>query len=291
MGCIQGSLTEDERNAIEQSSKWDRQLLKESKKEQKKIKVLLLGTGESGKSTIFKQMQILYENGFSDGETLRFQTVVRRNAVECMQSLIEGAEKVFKYEFELEGSKEAKEFFASLDPHRANFWTADVGRYVHQLWPNEPAISKTYHDRNRIQLYDSAVYLFENIDRICEHDYTPSPQDILRARLRTSGIVEKYFDIHGVGFTFLDVGGQRNERRKWIHCFDKVTSIFFVAAISEFDQVLYEDEEENRLEEAIDVFSKYCNHPAFHQTAIILFLNKIDIFKEKNQGNQFHRHF
>ena len=34
-----------------------------------------------------------------------------------------------------------------------------------------------------------------------------------------------------------DVGGQRNERRKWIHCFDDVTAVIFVAAINEYDQV------------------------------------------------------
>ena len=34
-----------------------------------------------------------------------------------------------------------------------------------------------------------------------------------------------------------DVGGQRNERRKWIHCFDNVTAVIFVTAISEYDQV------------------------------------------------------
>ena len=36
---------------------------------------------------------------------------------------------------------------------------------------------------------------------------------------------------------FLDVGGQRNERRKWIHCFEGVTALIFVTAISEYDQV------------------------------------------------------
>lgn len=38
----------------------------------------------------------------------------------------------------------------------------------------------------------------------------------------------------------VDVGGQRSERRKWIHCFENVTSIIFLAALSEYDQVLYE---------------------------------------------------
>lgn len=42
----------------------------------------------------------------------------------------------------------------------------------------------------------------------------------------------------------VDVGGQRSERRKWIHCFENVTSIIFLAALSEYDQVLYENEKD-----------------------------------------------
>ena len=43
-------------------------------------------------------------------------------------------------------------------------------------------------------------------------------------------------------FRVFDVGGQRSERRKWIHCFDNVEAIIFITAISEYDQVLFEDE-------------------------------------------------
>lgn len=39
-----------------------------------------------------------------------------------------------------------------------------------------------------------------------------------------------------------DVGGQRSERKKWIHCFEDVTAIIFCVAMSEYDQVLHEDE-------------------------------------------------
>ena len=38
-----------------------------------------------------------------------------------------------------------------------------------------------------------------------------------------------------------DVGGQRSERKKWIHCFEGVKSILFCAAMNEYDQVLLED--------------------------------------------------
>lgn len=40
-----------------------------------------------------------------------------------------------------------------------------------------------------------------------------------------------------------DLGGQRSERKKWIHCFENVTAIIFMVALSEFDQVLIEDEQ------------------------------------------------
>jgi hypothetical protein len=78
-----------------------------------------------------------------------------------------------------------------------------------------------------------------------------------------------------------DVGGQRNERRKWIHCFDNVTAVIFVTAISEFDQVLYEDENTNRMDEALILFDQICNHPSFKKTSMILFLNKRDLMEEK----------
>ena len=54
----------------------------------------------------------------------------------------------------------------------------------------------------------------------------------------TTGIVEHKFEIGGNLFKMFDVGGQRNERKKWIHCFENVTAVMFVVAISEFDQVI-----------------------------------------------------
>jgi hypothetical protein len=51
-----------------------------------------------------------------------------------------------------------------------------------------------------------------------------------------------------------DVGGQREERRKWIQCFNDVTAIIFVTACSGFNLVLIEDERQNRLKESLDLF-------------------------------------
>jgi len=71
------------------------------------------------------------------------------------------------------------------------------------------------------------------------------------------------------------------KEKKWIHCFENVTAVLFVAAVSAYDQVLYEDEKTNRMVEALNLFEEICNSRWFKETAIILFLNKRDIFLEK----------
>ncbi|PKU34213.1 hypothetical protein llap_15484 [Limosa lapponica baueri] len=83
-----------------------------------------------------------------------------------------------------------------------------------------------------------------DLDRIADSAYLPTQQDVLRVRVPTTGIIEYPFDLQSVIFRMVDVGGQRSERRKWIHCFENVTSIMFLVALSEYDQVLVESDNE-----------------------------------------------
>jgi hypothetical protein len=79
----------------------------------------------------------------------------------------------------------------------------------------------------------------------------------------------------------VDVGGQRNERRKWIHCFDDVTAVIFVTSLSEYDQKLAEDDTTNRMKESLVLFEEICTTKYFQDTSIIIFFNKKDLFEEK----------
>ena len=83
---------------------------------------------------------------------------------------------------------------------------------------------------------------FDSIDNISRPDYIPTDQDVLRSRVKTTGITETTFLIGELTYRMFDVGGQRSERKKWIHCFENVTAIVFLVAISEYDQLLLEDE-------------------------------------------------
>jgi guanine nucleotide-binding protein subunit alpha len=88
-----------------------------------------------------------------------------------------------------------------------------------------------------------------------------------------------------------DVGGQRSERKKWIHCFEAVTSIIFCVALSEYDQVLLEESKQNRMLESLILFESVINSRWFVRSSIILFLNKVDIFKTKISKVPLDRYF
>lgn len=126
----------------------------------------------------------------------------------------------------------------------------------------------------------------------------PTDQDILHTRLKTTGITETTFDVEKYLYRMFDVGGQRSERKKWIHVFDNVQVVLFLAAISGYDHALVEDRhgvscslilfeaavanvEKNQMHEALMLFESIANSRYFERSALILFLNKIDLFREK----------
>lgn len=70
---------------------------------------------------------------------------------------------------------------------------------------------------------------------------------MLHSRLRTTGIIETLFALGQLNFRMMDVGGQRSERKKWIHCFEGVQCLLFMVALSSYDQSLLEDQNAVRL--------------------------------------------
>jgi len=237
-------------------------------------KLLLLGAGESGKSTLFKQMITIYGTGFPDHERKTFEPIIYNNIITSMQTLVAAAPQ--------HGGpvkcKDSLEFIRDL-PQDAPINSSNVGHFK-ALW-KDSGIQKAFENRAKFQLTDSAQYFFEKLDLVAAEGYLPTEQDVLRSRVRTTGIVENNFEIDGNQFKMFDVGGQRNERKKWIHCFENVTAVLFVGVLSEYDLVLYEDENMNRMEETLNLFDEICNSRWFRETSIILFLNKRDMFLDK----------
>jgi GTPase SAR1 family protein len=156
---------------------------------------------------------------------------------------------------------------------------------VRTLW-GDPGIQEVWSRRSEFQIIDSHTKYFDRLEEVASEGYVPTVDDILLCRTRTTGINTIQLEIKDVNeaintFFIYDVGGQRNERRKWIHCFEDVTAVIFIAALSEFDQVLMEDSRQNRMVEAIEIFHQQLTSQWFASSAMILFLNKEDLFEEK----------
>eukprot|EP00457_Paulinella_chromatophora_P009419 gb/GEZN01009486.1/.p1 GENE.gb/GEZN01009486.1/~~gb/GEZN01009486.1/.p1 ORF type:complete len:362 (-),score=47.58 gb/GEZN01009486.1/:149-1234(-) len=283
--CVSGHQKEWE--AIRQAEKEnDRKLENMMDKDDKAAdmvkKLLLLGAGESGKSTIFKQMKGIYGGGWSEKDCTPYTATVYSNVVTSIQTLITMSVELKKYSAEgtdvsphlLQACQaiQSLEDSAEIDEH--------IAKLIHDVWWDE-GIQKTWVYRSMYYLTDSAGFFLDKILDIGRRGYIPTEQDVLRCRIRTTGIQEKEFEIGNTHFKIYDVGGQRNERKKWIHCFSGVHAVLFVAALSGYDMVLYEDQDTNRMHEALDLFDEICNSRYFRKTAMVLFLNKRDLFYEK----------
>jgi len=251
------------------------------RKENQVQKLLLLGAGESGKSTLFKQIVDLYGRGFTDEEFAEYIPIVYTNTISSMQTLLRQSEHL---EEEKGGcaigpALEAEKKFV-LDLNAGAIVDKQVADAVRKLWA-DPGIKNTYALRACFQLPVSAEYFFNKVDDFVDENWRPNKHDILQCRVRTTGIMETTISYEGFQMKIVDVGGQRNERKKWIHSFENVSAVIFVAAISEYDQMLFEDESVNRMNEALSIFEEICNSRWFVDSSIILFLNKSDLFQLK----------
>lgn len=285
MGCGASTLTEEELQARQTSREIDVQLLTERKELRDEVKLLLLGAGESGKSTFAKQMQIIHSNGFTKEERLTQRPVICCNVLDAMKKLVQAVER-FKSDQRapgpelLEDNEEAAEAIDEIDLTNDLQLTGQTVQYLKALWA-DTAVQAAYERRSEFQLNDSAAYFFDELSRLARTDYVPSEADILRLRKKTTGIIETRFVAGTLGFRMVDVGGQRNERKKWIHCFEDVKLVIFITSLSEYDCVLEEDETTNRMRESLCLFSDVINNRWFIKTPVILFMNKKDLFAEK----------
>jgi GTPase SAR1 family protein len=275
-----GSTPDDGMNPEERQRNKDLEakMAADAKKESEKIKLLLLGAGESGKSTIFKQMKLIYGEKFSEAERKANVPVVHNNIVSAIKTLVDQTTKLGITDGVL--ATKAFETISSIDENEPI--TVDIGGSIQELWA-DPGIQETWKRRSEYQIIEAVQYYFNKVAEIKMPMYLPSDDDILYCRIRTSGIVTETYLIDGATFEMYDVGGQRNERKKWIHCFEGVTAVIFVAAISEYDQVLFEDATTNRMVEAFNLFADVCNNSFFERSSMILFLNKRDLFEKKIQ--------
>jgi len=235
--------------------------------------LVLLGGGECGKTTIFKQIQLLHGSGFSDEVRNDWISAVCSSPLRSMRAILSKAD-----ELGLEVDSAQKE--------------AILGQYqsLSKLSPEAAAAIKAMYESAAIQgliadkeqkldLDDNALYFLDKVEAMGESGFLPSTEDILKVRDPTRTIETLDFQYGKAKFRVIDVGGQRMERPKW-NLTGEITAVIFVCALTEYNQVLREDIKQNRLKESINLFDIACNR-RYPDKPILLFLNKKDLFEQQ----------
>ncbi|KAF9089629.1 guanine nucleotide-binding protein subunit alpha, partial [Mortierella sp. AM989] len=287
---------------------------KERLQKERGAKLLILGPSETGKTTVLKQLKLLYGRKGLDAERQTYRKVVHLNTMKAIQALcyglqranipLEHAENIAHLETVMRLEATLKRYSITsigftnpaiprkiTDAKAETDMFLDMVPAIKALWA-DGGIQETYRTVTNLNIQDSARYFLDSVDRIADLNYVPTDGDILQARVRTLAVSEHFFNIDGVTYKIFDVGGQKSLRKYWAPYFDDVNAIIFMVALSAYDQTCEDDERLNRLEECMSLFNSIANHKLFEITSFLLFLNKIDVFQQKlESGSLVSDHF
>ena len=91
--CPSGK-TAEEVELASRSKQIDRQIKSDQRKMQQEVKLLLLGAGESGKSTFLKQMKIIHGVVFEPEHLKEFRKIIYQNMIKGMRVLVDAQRKL-----------------------------------------------------------------------------------------------------------------------------------------------------------------------------------------------------
>ncbi|GMR32347.1 hypothetical protein PMAYCL1PPCAC_02542, partial [Pristionchus mayeri] len=287
------------------STNIDKSLQRQKKEDLSRLKILLLGGADAGKSTIVKQMRILHMNGFNADEMHNFQKYLRYNLFQIFHMIAIGVQECIPQidEFEkdmIEQFAQGLSWIIDIDIEKEieslhTFLKLGCVQTFMELYPNYSSLP------------DNAHYYLPAVFHMLSPSYMPTAEDILHLRIPTTNVNEINFTfstctIRSLEIRLIDVGGQRTYRKKWIHCFDGVAAVLFVASMAAYDQsldevdttikpVLYKDvfsienqkshKVHNRLRDSAHLFGEMLRSKFLTSSAFILFLNKKDLFQKK----------
>ncbi len=250
------------------------------------FKLLMLGAGESGKSTIVKQLRRIHRSKLTQSELDNVSNALHRNAVDCLVALLDAAES-FGYAL---ADEEEREAAAVARQHTDGERLSPVqAAQLRKLFAGG-AVQKALERRAEFWLLDSCEYYMEHVERFAEAGFEPTEEDVVMARVRTTGLVTTRLEQRVVQsdqdapsklhFEVVDVGGQRSERRKWVKCFADVKAVLFVINLAGYNRVLFEAPDQFRIQEALDMLRDISHLDTFADTPLFIFLNKKDLFEK-----------
>eukprot|EP01084_Bolivina_argentea_P035104 65115_1 len=257
----------------------DAKLKEKERLEQSYDKLLFLGPGSSGKSTIFKQLQWLHGDGLQGYNESDIHALIKRIHIQIISQMRDAIEH---YLFEHVKNEPLTTAIATVRDSSDQTLTHELAESITYIWQNDERLKPIFRQNHSKKVLDETTECFWNdIDRIKAVDYIPTKADIMNIRNRTTGIIQKKFKICDRNFHIFDVGGQKSERKKWITCFHDVRAVVFVVGLSSYNEFMFENDHKNYMVDAMELFDKTIHHKMFVDTPIILFLNKNDLFMNR----------
>ncbi|KAG9124870.1 hypothetical protein FRC07_009933 [Ceratobasidium sp. 392] len=275
--------------ALKQHRDVEKELKAHAKKQSTQVKVLLLGSGDSGKSTVLKQMRVIHNDKFTAQEIESYRQLVFNNIIRGIQMLVDSL-PVLELSISSQNAPLMDVIRSTPELRDGEAYPEQLLQPLQSIW-DDSQVQQGWLRANEVALPENLQYFFNDLPRVFQRDYAPTTQDIIRCRAQTTGITETVFKLRGHELHLVDVGGQRSERRKWIHCFQEVTTILFLVSLNGYDQCLFEDTNANQMQDAMAIWDSICDSEYFRTTNIILFLNKNDLFTEKVRTSPIRRYF
>lgn len=248
-----------------------------------KQQLLFVGPGESGKSTVIKQLIILHKGGFSPNERKEYIDNIGRNLLYGAKQIHSAIENlgIAQEDKEAEAAGERLSQLYSTGVYRLTQSVVDDLICLRSCQATEDALQRV----GEFHLEDSWIPYMEKIkgfpDKWGGSKWIPNNEDILLSRVMTSGVQQTEITAEKTTFNLIDTGGQRSERKKWMSLFSTVSATIYVMSLNGFDQNLYEDRGVNRWTEAVDMWRRTTRESALANSILIVFFNKFDLFKEK----------
>ncbi|EPZ36468.1 P-loop containing nucleoside triphosphate hydrolase protein [Rozella allomycis CSF55] len=282
---------------IRHSREIDSIIKKDKKNFEQTISTILLGAQNAGKSTFMKQIKLFSDHQLTDEEIKELKWTMYENVLSSVQPIADAVLKN-KQLVDKIGSNMALTIEAISIQTMENLSQLDqdkLSRFgeIVQLFLNDKFI-KEFYSTTSLVLPDYAVYMVSRMPMlIFQKSFVPTINDWVNVRKPTSGVQEFTLNTADMKLKVIDVGGQKSERKKWIHHFDKVFIITFISAISTYDQEVSEEDElpRNAIKRDLEILKEVLDNPFLKRKPLILFLNKSDIFKLKIQVVPLEKHF
>lgn len=164
--CLRFKLTPEELEQRYRSQEIDKMIEKDKHSFRRQVKLLLLGAGESGKSTFLKQMKIIHGLKFEPELVKEYQQVIYQNIVKGMKVLVDARDKL-NIPWENPKNAECGNYILKYENnmHLDTRLFIQYESYLNSLW-KDSGIRRAYERRREFQLSDSVSYFLDHLERI-----------------------------------------------------------------------------------------------------------------------------